>query len=130
MKSLLPWQVIGMNIAALGTSISFAKFIFLPHETKGNSNVKFGFWAAMVLLLGGLIIANGIYYEAYTIKNTIKPLLTIFAGWLAYLFIFQKAAIKLTRIPEEFDHLMGVMILMLMFLFWLVLAPGIREVIG
>ena len=32
MKSLLPWQVIGMNIAALGTSISFAKFIFLPDK--------------------------------------------------------------------------------------------------
>mgnify|MGYP006224404349 CR=1 FL=1 len=27
----------------------------------------------MVLLLGGLIIANGIYYEAYSLKNTIKP---------------------------------------------------------
>jgi multicomponent Na+:H+ antiporter subunit D len=28
MKNLLPWQVIGMNLAALGTAISFAKFIF------------------------------------------------------------------------------------------------------
>jgi multicomponent Na+:H+ antiporter subunit D len=32
MKKLLPWQVVGMNIAALGTAISFAKFIFLPHS--------------------------------------------------------------------------------------------------
>ena len=31
-KNLLPWQVIAMNIAALGTAISFAKFIFLPHQ--------------------------------------------------------------------------------------------------
>ena len=31
-KNLLPWQVIAMNIAALGTAISFAKFIFLPHK--------------------------------------------------------------------------------------------------
>jgi len=29
MKNLLPWQVIGMNLAALGTAISFAKFIFV-----------------------------------------------------------------------------------------------------
>ncbi|MDJ0581287.1 cation:proton antiporter [Crocosphaera sp.] len=128
MKSLLPWQVIGMNIAALGTSVSFAKFIFLPHETKEDSKVKLGFWAAMILLLGGLIIANGIYYEAYTIKNTIKPLITIFLGWLAYGFIFQKAVVKLPRVAEEFDHLIGVMILMLMFLFWLVLFPDIQAI--
>lgn len=30
MKNLVSWQIIGMNIAALGTAISFAKFIFLP----------------------------------------------------------------------------------------------------
>ena len=130
MKSLLPWQVIAMNVAALGTAISFAKFIFLPHEVKGYSKVNSGFWVAMTLLLGGLIIANGIYYEAYTIKNTIKPLITIFIGWLAYGFIFQKVMVKLPRVAEEFDHLIGVMILMLVFLFLLVLLPGFREVIG
>lgn len=32
-KNLLPWQAIAMNIAALGTAISFAKFIFLPHQS-------------------------------------------------------------------------------------------------
>ncbi|MDJ0598875.1 MAG: cation:proton antiporter [Crocosphaera sp.] len=119
MKNLLPWQVIAMNIAALGTAISFAKFIFLPHAKTGQSKVKLGFWSAIILLLGGLIIANGIYYEAYTIRNTIKPLITIFLGWLAYYLLFQKAVIKLPRIAEEFDHLIGVMSLMLIFLFWL-----------
>ncbi len=126
MKNLLPWQVIGMNIAALGTSISFAKFIFLPPSKKGEANVKSGFWPAIILLLSGLIIANGIYYEAYTIKNTIKPLVTIFLGWLAYGVIFQKAVVKLPRVAEEFDHLMGAMILMLMLMFWLILFPDIQ----
>ena len=32
-KNLLPWQVIAMNIATVGTTIVFAKFIFLPHRT-------------------------------------------------------------------------------------------------
>ncbi len=32
MKNLVPWQVIGMNLAAFGTAIAFAKFIFLPHR--------------------------------------------------------------------------------------------------
>ena len=130
-KNLLPWQVVGMNIAALGTAISFAKFIFLPHQTspsapllgEGSSadsqkKISSGFWWAMVILLGGLIAANVVYYEAYTLKNTIKPLATIFIGWLAYLLIFKKLAIKLPRAIEKFDHLIGVMSLMLVLLVW------------
>ncbi|HAC62373.1 MAG TPA: cation:proton antiporter [Cyanothece sp. UBA12306] len=120
-KNFLPWQVIAMNIAALGTSISFAKFIFLPHEkSKMPGKIKPSFWVAMVILLGGLIIANVIYYEAYTLKNIIKPLVTIAIGWLAYLIIFKQAAVKLPRMMEQFDHLIGVMSLMLILLFWIV----------
>jgi multicomponent Na+:H+ antiporter subunit D len=114
-----------MNIAALGTAISFAKFIFLPHQTaslttpaKGRGHP--GFWWAMVILLGGLIAANGVYYQAYTLNNVIKPLVTIALGWLAYLFIFKKSVIKLPRAIEQFEHLIGVMSLMLIFLFWIV----------
>ncbi len=64
-KNLLPWQVIAMNIAALGTAISFAKFIFLPRQklvksnlaTKNNTEIttkpiQLGFWWAMIILLG------------------------------------------------------------------------------
>ncbi|MEM7590616.1 MAG: cation:proton antiporter [Cyanobacteria bacterium P01_A01_bin.83] len=123
-KNLLPWQVMAMNIAALGTAISFAKFIFLPHqkykETDNslNQKIKPGFWGAMIILLGGLIAANAIYYEAYTLTNTIKPLATIAIGWLAYLLIFKKLVIKIPRVMEQFNHLIGVMAIMLIFLFW------------
>ena len=120
MKNLLPWQVIGMNIAALGTAISFAKFIFLPRGGEGNA--KPGFWLAMTVLLGGLVVANCIYYDAYTISNTVKPLVTIAIGWLAYLVIFQRATLKLPRVMEQFEHLIGVMSLMLTLLFWMVLV--------
>ena len=138
-KNLLPWQVIGMNIAALGTAISFAKFIFLPHHqpmlnhqeivkidgktSKQNDNPKnipLGFWWAMVILLGGLIAANVFYYQAYTLKNIIKPLIIIALGWVIYRFIVKKSVIKLPRVMEEFDHLIGVMSLMLILLFWIV----------
>ncbi|MEQ8973707.1 MAG: cation:proton antiporter [Coleofasciculus sp. C1-SOL-03] len=122
MKNLLPWQVIGMNIAALGTAISFAKFIFLPHNTQGEGNVKPGFWLAMLLLIGGLILANAVYYEAYTVKNIVKPLVTIALGWLAYFLIFKRLAIKLPRMLEQFDHLIGLMSLMLLLLFGMVFA--------
>ncbi|MEO0985337.1 MAG: cation:proton antiporter [Cyanobacteria bacterium J06639_14] len=120
MKNLLPWQVIGMNLAAVGTAISFAKFIFLPFGGKGS--VKPGFWAAITVLLGGLVLANGVYYEAYTVANIVKPLLTIAVGWLAYFLIFQKLSIKLPRAPEKFEHLIGGMSLVLILLFGMVLA--------
>ena len=146
-KNLLPWQVVGMNIAALGTAISFAKFIFLPHGkiaspqngmvqvdgvTRGQGDeekkIQSGFWWAMIILLGGLVGANVFYYEAYTLDNIIKPLATIVIGWLAYLLIFKKLAIKLPRDIEKFDHLIGIMSLTLILLFWTILtrSGGVR----
>jgi len=125
MKNLLPWQVVGMNLAALGTAISFAKFIFLPHQKLDEterSPLQLGFWIAMVILLGGLFAANGVYYEAYTITNTVKPLVTIALGWIAYLAIFQRVVLKLPRVLEEFEHLIGVMGLTLIALFWMAMA--------
>ncbi len=130
MKNLLPWQVVVMNIAALGTAISFAKFIFLPHQSESEADPeaeskhrpKPGFWLAMILLLGGLFAANVVYYEAYSLANVVKPLLTIGLGWLAYGLVFQRLVVKLPRVLEEFEHLIGVMSLTLMSLFWMVLA--------
>ncbi|MEA5619548.1 cation:proton antiporter [Cronbergia sp. UHCC 0137] len=119
-KNLLPWQAIAMNIAALGTAISFAKFIFLPHG--GTTKVKPGLWAPIILLIGGLLIANIVYYEAYTVENIIKPLVIIGIGWLAYWLIFKRSILKLPRVLEEFDHLIGVMSLILVLLFWKGLA--------
>ncbi len=126
-KNLVPWQVVGMNVAALGTAISFAKFIFLPHSRTASADdsaapPKPGFWPAIVLLLGGLVLANGLYYEAYTLTNIVKPLATIALGWLAYFFIFQKLSIQLPRAAEKFEHLIGGMSLMLTLLFWMVVA--------
>ncbi|NJN04710.1 MAG: cation:proton antiporter [Leptolyngbyaceae cyanobacterium RM1_1_2] len=122
MKSLLPWQIIGMNLAALGTAISFAKFIFLPRQAAQPQPMKPGFWLAVGLLLGGLFAASIVYLEAYTIANLVKPFVTIALGWLAYFLIFQRTALKLPRMLEQFEHLVGVMSLMAVLLFWMVLA--------
>lgn len=118
-KSLLPWQVIAMNVAAVGTAISFAKFIFLPHG--GKTDVGPSFWRAIALLLSGLIGANVLYYQAYSVENTAKPLITIAIGWAIYNLILKRLVIKLPRVLEEFEHLIGVMTLMLMSLFWMVM---------
>jgi multicomponent Na+:H+ antiporter subunit D len=125
MKNLLPWQVIGMNIAALGTAISFAKFIFLPHQlqpTEPRPVLQPGFWVAMLLLVGGLFVANVVYYDAYSWGNIIKPLATIGLGWVAYWVVFRHLVIKLPRMLEQFDHLIGFMGLSLILVFWMALA--------
>jgi multicomponent Na+:H+ antiporter subunit D len=70
------------------------------------------------MLIGGLFLANIVYYEAYTVENIIKPLATIAIGWIAYWIIFKRTLIKLPRVLEEFDHLIGVMSLILFLLFW------------
>ena len=123
MKNLLPWQVFGMNLAALGTAISFAKFIFIPHQRSvENPKGRPGFWIAVIILLLGLVAANVAYYDAYNVKNTIKPLATIALGWLVYFAIVKRLSIKLPRGPEQFDHLIGSMSIILILLFWMGIA--------
>ncbi|MBV5260666.1 cation:proton antiporter [Synechococcus moorigangaii CMS01] len=122
MENLLPWQVWVLNVAAVGTAISFAKFIFLPAQPQPTLEIKPNFYGAIALLLGGLFITNRFYLEAYQLDNILKALLTIGIGWLAYGLIFQRVTVKLPRIAEEFEHLIGAMSLVLTGLFWMVMA--------
>jgi multicomponent Na+:H+ antiporter subunit D len=76
----------------------------------------------MILLLGALIAASGVYFEAYTAANITKALAITGVGWLAHLLIFQRLLIILPRVLEQFEHLLGMMSLMLLLLFGMVLA--------
>lgn len=120
LKSVIPWQAIAFNIASVGTAIVFAKFIFLPHGK--DQKVKSNIWPAIALLLTGIIAASGLSLEAYTIANIAKALLIIALGWSAYFVIFRRSVLKLPRVLEKFEHLIGVMSLMLILLFWMRLA--------
>jgi multicomponent Na+:H+ antiporter subunit D len=121
-KNLTPWQEIAMNIAAVGTAISFAKFIFLPHKSQPDFKFKAGLWTAIAILLSGLVLANTFYLDAYKLDNIPKAVITVGIGWLAYFLIFQKISIKLPRFIEKFEQLIGVMSLVLTGLFWMVLV--------
>ena len=133
-ENLLPWQTMAMNIAGVGTAISFAKFIFLPHQkldlqykavtTIKPKKIKFGFWLAMVILLGGLFAANIFYLEAYSLKKIIKSLVVIALGWSVYKFILKKITVKLSRSIEQFEHLIGVMGMTAILLFWMLWAKS------
>ena len=121
-KDLLPWQVIVMNGATVGTTIVFAKFIFLPQETFSPADPKpqsWGFWSAIALLLGSLVLANGFYFQVYTVENILKALAIIALGWLAYWGLIRRWPQSFSREPEKFEHLMGAMSLMLILLFWI-----------
>ena len=129
LKNVLSWQDIGMNIAAVGTVIAFAKFIFLPHQpaveshhSQSKNKSKTDFWVAIAILLGGLFVANVVYYEAYTLENVVKPLVTIAIGWLAHWLIFQRALVNLPVVFEEFENLIGFMGLILVLLFWMAIS--------
>lgn len=122
LKNVLSWQDIGMSVASVGTAIAFAKFIFLPHQPAVEaqpSHSKTDFWIAIAILLGGLFVANVVYYEAYTLENLFKPLVTITIAWLAYWLIFRNELINLPRVFEEFENLVGIMGLVLVLLFWM-----------
>jgi multicomponent Na+:H+ antiporter subunit D len=117
LKNLLPWQEIVMNVAAVGTAIAFAKFIFLPRGDEGK--ISSGFWLAISILLGSLFVANIFYFEAYGIENIWKTLAIIAIGSLAYGFVLKHLNFKLPRILERFEHLTGFMVLMLIPIFWM-----------
>lgn len=121
LKGLTSWQLIVMNVAAVGTAISFAKFIFLPHSSEEKTQQDRGFWLAVVFLLCGLVASNLIYPSAYTTANILKSLTTIAIGWIIYLLIIKKTVIYLPRGLEKIDNLIGFMSLTLVGLFWLVI---------
>ncbi|MCT7954082.1 cation:proton antiporter [Laspinema palackyanum] len=120
LKDLLSWQSIPMNLAAVGTVICFSKLMFLPH---GNAQPKqlphLGFWLAIGLLLGGLIFANAVHYELYTVANILKSIGIVAVGAVIYLAGIQRWVFNLPRMFEEFEQLTGVMTLVAVLLFWL-----------
>jgi len=120
MKQMLPEQAILMNVAAVCTAIVLAKFIFLPHGKK--EEVRPGFWSGVILLLGGLIVANVGYIDAYTVANITKAIAIVALGWVAYFLIFRRLELNFSRVFEQFDHLIGAMSLILILLFWMKLA--------
>ncbi|MCZ8065772.1 MAG: hypothetical protein ACK5QJ_08685 [Microcystis sp.] len=123
MKNLLPWQEVAINLAAVGTAIATAKFIFLPHAkvTTGRKLTLSG-WLGIIILLTALFIANAVYFDAYNLGNISKALGIIAIGWGLYLGIFKKLSLQLSTDWEQFDNLVGMMAVMLMLLFSLILA--------
>ena len=116
------WQLTALEVSTIGTVINFAKFIFIPHQNiKEKGEIEPGLWIAMFILLGGLIAANGFYYQqTYTLSNLVAALAKVAIGWLVYFLLFRHLEIRLPRESEKFEHLIGFMSLMLILLLGIV----------
>ncbi|ACB00353.1 MULTISPECIES: cation:proton antiporter [Cyanophyceae] len=121
LKNIAPWQAMGLNIAAVGTALAFAKFLFIPHDAATKFTAKSTtFWGAIAFLFSGVILGNGFYLEAYQLDNIPKALIKIAIGWALYWLIMKRIEFKLPRIFEAFEQLIGAMSVVLTGLFWMV----------
>ncbi|MFP4220265.1 MAG: cation:proton antiporter [Phormidium sp.] len=119
LKSLSDWPEILMNVSSVGTALIFGKFIFLPHKWQGG-HLKPGLILAALLLIVSLLVGNVLYLQAYSFANLGKALAVIGLGWLGYWLVIKRQNLKLPRMFEQFDHLVGSMSLVLIVLFWMV----------
>ncbi|MDA0268867.1 MAG: cation:proton antiporter [Cyanobacteria bacterium] len=126
LKDLAPPQMVVMTVASLGTAIAFSKFIFLPFKTQtiavDIAKSASGFWGAIMVLLGALIIATGLHLETYQMGNIIKAILTVSLGWLVYRLFLKDLCLQLPKGIERLENLIGVMSLVLVSLFGMLLA--------
>ncbi|MEL6813684.1 MAG: cation:proton antiporter [Cyanobacteria bacterium J06598_3] len=140
LKQLVGWQSISLNIVAVGSAIAVSKFIFLPFydDLYNNSpplqpekhlpapslqpTLPPTAWSAVILLLVGLVAASMLHTEDYTPINLAKSLGKIGLGFLVYLTCARRLVIRFPRAPEKLEHLMGGMSLVLVLLFWMVIA--------
>lgn len=123
LKTLLPWQGAIMTGVAVGTVICLAKFVFLPHSFKFvNTTVKPNLSFALVFLIGSLSLANIVYDQAYNFPDMIKAIAVVLIGWLIYYLIKPYLNRELPRQLEQLEHLIGMMTLVSILLFWAVLT--------
>jgi multicomponent Na+:H+ antiporter subunit D len=130
MAELLSWQSLAMNIISIGTAISFSKFIFLPHtkltfeSMDGGKRIEtktFYPYLAIAMLLLCLVAGSLTHLDVYVTSLMLKAVVIILIGWSCYHLIIKKLTVKLPREFEKVDHLIGLMTLMIVTLFWKIL---------
>jgi len=119
MSALLPWQQVPINVAAVGTALVFSSVVGLPFHSRGEDRKDHrGFWVVALLLSGCLIALNVSTLNVYTFPNIAKALIIAGLGGVAYRVLFQRINIVLPRTVEQFDHLIGLMMVLVVVLFW------------
>ncbi|MEM9155648.1 MAG: cation:proton antiporter [Cyanobacteria bacterium P01_F01_bin.33] len=120
---IVPWQANVLTVAAVGTAIVFAKFLFLPTSADADGKpLSRGYGWAVLPLLAGLIAVNGLSLEAYTVAKVAKALVTVGGGWVAYWLFCRQRSLRVPQRLERLEHLIGGMSLVLTLVFWMVLT--------
>ncbi|MGY6530781.1 MAG: cation:proton antiporter [Cyanobacterium sp.] len=119
-NSLSSTEQLWMNISAVGTAMIYAKFIFLPSD--GIDRVKSNLWWGVIPLMVAIFGANFLYLPAYSLLNILKALGLSAIGFALHLLVFKKMVFTLSRYFEELEQIIGIMILMLVVLFWMVIS--------
>lgn len=117
---------IAMNIAAVGTAIVCAKFLFLPFKASNlflkNDGAKTSFWVATLFLVIGLYASNSVYMDAYNLSKIVKAVATLSIGFFLYKIVVKNIDIAISRLLERIENLIGMMSVILAVLFWIVVA--------
>lgn len=129
LKHLLPWQSWLMNLGAIGTAIVMAKFILLPRQPPGQAadpsqSRPLGFWLAIILPISGLIVTQLLAFDPTFAwgETLLKTAATLAGAWLIYTLLVERLSGRLPRSWEQLEQLIGMMSVMLVTLFWMVLA--------
>lgn len=143
LKQLAGWQSISLNVVAVGSAIAVSKLIFLPFyndlqekslaiaspqpeelspSQRLQPTLSQTAWSAIILLIVWLVVPSALHMEDYTLTNLAKSLGKVGLGFLLYQTCTRRLTINVPRAPEKLEQLIGGMSLMLILLFWMVLA--------
>jgi multicomponent Na+:H+ antiporter subunit D len=115
--NLLPSTNALMTLAAIGTVIVYGKFVFLQPVEKVALSLDI---LLPVLLLSMILIGGSFAYrEIYTFAYLLKALAVMTIGGLLYIAIARYLDRPLPRTLEGFDHLIGMMGIVLVLLYWM-----------
>lgn len=116
MEELLPWQVPFLTLAALGTVLAMAKLLLVPFHLEGIWPTSGSVGLALSLLVSTLLMANLFTLGLYSPMKMIESLGLVATGLLVAALLGQHIAVQLPRGLETFEHQIGMMSLLLIFL--------------
>ncbi len=117
LEKLPLWQNIFLSICSMGTTIVFAPVLFLPFTKDYEQKTLWGFKWGSLLLIGGLILGNLFYLDAYRFSKILSTLTKIFFGILIYCIATNKFNFNYKSPLEKFENLIGILTIVTIVIF-------------
>jgi multicomponent Na+:H+ antiporter subunit D len=117
LEQLPQWQNLWLSICSVGTTIVFAPVLFLSFSKDSEQKTPWGFRWGSFLLIGGLILANLFYLDAYKFSKIIFSLAKIFLGILIYSIVTNKLNFNYNSPLEKFENLVGIFTIVTIIIF-------------